>query len=103
MKEITAQELKQKLEADENINIIDVREDEEVAAGKIPQAKHIPLGEVPNRVNELDKNQHYYLVCRSGGRSGQACSFLSQNGYNVTNVDGGMLGWEGDVEADKTN
>lgn len=103
MKEITAQELKQKLEADENINIIDVREDEEVAAGKIPQANHIPLGEVPNRVNELDKNQHYYLVCRSGGRSGQACSFLSQNGYNVTNVDGGMLGWEGDVEADKTN
>lgn len=103
MKEITAQELKQKLEADENINIIDVREDEEVAAGKIPQAKHIPLGEVPNRVNELDKDQHYYLVCRSGGRSGQACSFLSQNGYNVTNVDGGMLGWEGDVEADKTN
>ncbi|WP_010096378.1 rhodanese-like domain-containing protein [Ornithinibacillus scapharcae] len=98
MKEITAKELEQKLVAGENLNIIDVREDEEVAMGKIPGAKHIPLGQIPERLDELDKDEHYYMVCRSGGRSGNACQFLMQNGYNVTNMIGGMLDWEGEME-----
>lgn len=98
MKEITAKELEQKLAAGEKINIIDVREDEEVEAGKIPEAKHIRLGEVPERIDELDKEQHYYIICHSGGRSGRACDFLEKKGYNVTNIKGGMLDWEGDVE-----
>ena len=74
MKQITAIELEQKIKAGENVNIIDVREDEEVATGTIPQAKHIALGELPNRLNELDKNVHYYMVCRSGGQK-QPCMF----------------------------
>lgn len=98
MKEISAKELEKKLTAGEKLNIIDVREDEEVATGKIPGAKHIPLGEVPERLEELDKNEHYYMVCRSGGRSGNACQFLLQQGYNVTNMVGGMLAWEGEAE-----
>lgn len=98
MKEITAKELEDKLAADEKINIIDVREDVEVAAGKIPGAKHIPLGEIPDRVGELEKDEHYYIVCRSGGRSGKACEFLNQHGYVVTNMAGGMLDWEGETE-----
>jgi rhodanese-related sulfurtransferase len=98
MKEITAKQLEQKLNAGEKVNIIDVREDEEVAMGKIPGAKHIPLGQIPERIEELDKNEHYYMVCRSGGRSGNACQFLMQKGYNVTNMSGGMLAWEGELE-----
>ncbi|GGN67079.1 MULTISPECIES: rhodanese-like domain-containing protein [Oceanobacillus] len=98
MKEITAKELERKRDAGEKLNIIDVREDEEVEMGIIPGAKHIPLGQIPERLNELNKNEHYYMVCRSGGRSGSACDFLIQNGYNVTNMVGGMLDWEGEVE-----
>lgn len=98
MKEITAKELEQHLIAGGKLIIIDVREEEEVSVGKIPGAKHIPLGQIPDHLDELDKNEHYYIVCRSGGRSGQACEFLIQNGYNVTNMVGGMLDWEGEIE-----
>lgn len=98
MKTITAKELAEMLNTDEKLNIIDVREDEEIALGKIPEAKHIPLGQIPDRTAELDKNEHYYMVCRSGGRSGNACEYLTQSGYNVTNVVGGMLEWEGKTE-----
>lgn len=98
MMEITAKELEEKLTKGEKINIIDVREDEEVATGIIPGAKHIPLGQIPERLEELDKNEHYYMVCRSGGRSGNACKFLIQQGYRVTNMVGGMLEWKGEKE-----
>jgi rhodanese-related sulfurtransferase len=98
MKKICAKQLEEKLKAGEQLNILDVREDEEVATGKIPGAKHIPLGQIPERLNELVKDKPYYIVCRSGGRSGQACAFLSAKGYDVTNVEGGMLAWEGETE-----
>ena len=98
MKQITAKELEQKIKSGEKMNIIDVREDDEVAMGKIPGSTHIRLGEIPNRIDEIDKHQHYYMVCRSGGRSGSACEYLAQNGYNVTNMVGGMLAWEGEID-----
>jgi rhodanese-related sulfurtransferase len=98
MKEISAKELAEKVKAGEKLSIIDVREEEEVAQGKIPGAKHIPLGEVRERLEEIDKNEHHYMVCRSGGRSGKACGFLENEGYDVTNMEGGMLSWEDEVE-----
>ncbi|MFC5464829.1 rhodanese-like domain-containing protein [Lederbergia graminis] len=98
MKKISALELQNKLENGESIHIIDVREDDEVAAGKIPGAAHIRLGDLPYSLEKLDKNKHYYMVCRSGGRSGRACEFLMDNGYDVTNMTGGMLAWEGEIE-----
>ncbi|WP_188455390.1 rhodanese-like domain-containing protein [Virgibacillus oceani] len=98
MKEITAKELEKKLIDGEKVSIIDVREDEEVAQGKIPGARHIPLGQLTDHLDEIDKNQHHYMVCRSGGRSGSACSFLSKHGYDVINMAGGMLDWEGEIE-----
>ena len=70
----------------------------EVAAGKIPGAVNIPLGLVEFRMNELDKSKEYMLVCRSGGRSGRATQFLVSYGFNVINMAGGMLAWEGKVE-----
>ncbi|MHA6252828.1 rhodanese-like domain-containing protein [Oceanobacillus sp. CAU 1775] len=97
MNEITAKDLEEKLTT-EKVHIIDVREDDEVAKGIIPEADHIPLGEISTRLEELDKNEHYYIVCRSGGRSGKACDYLSELGYDTTNVTGGMLAWEGEVE-----
>lgn len=98
MKEITAKELAKKLKDGEKLNMIDVREDDEVAQGKIPGAYHIPLGELPDRLNELDKDKQYYIICRSGGRSGKACAFLSEQGYDATNMTGGMLDWKDELE-----
>lgn len=95
MKRITAKDLEEKLNREFNLNIIDVRETDEVAEGKIPGAVNIPLGLIEFRMNELDKNKPYIMVCRSGGRSGRASQFLESHGYDVTNMDGGMLAWEG--------
>ncbi|MGG0668448.1 rhodanese-like domain-containing protein [Sporosarcina koreensis] len=98
MKEMTTVEVQQKLDNGETLHMIDVREDDEVAAGIIPGAIHIPLGEVPDRLEELDKATPYVLICRSGGRSGRAAEFLEAQGYDVTNMVGGMLDWQGNVE-----
>ncbi|GGD24714.1 rhodanese-like domain-containing protein [Pontibacillus salipaludis] len=98
MKNITPEEVRKKVEGNEAINIVDVREPEEVEEGKIPGAKHIPLGSLDERKDELDKDTEYVMVCRSGGRSGKATAFLEENGYNVINMDGGMLAWEGSVD-----
>jgi len=99
MKTMTAEEVRKKLEEEgKDLNLVDVREDEEVAEGKIPGAKHIPLGSVEDRKDELDQDKEYIMVCRSGGRSGKATQFLQEHGYNVINMEGGMLSWEGKTE-----
>jgi rhodanese-related sulfurtransferase len=98
MREITPKEVELIVNEGTPDNIIDVRETDEVAQGKIPGAVNIPLGLVEFRMNELDKSKEYIMVCRSGGRSGQACQFLESQGYNVINMTGGMLAWEGKTE-----
>ncbi|CAG9613189.1 Sulfurtransferase [Bacillus rhizoplanae] len=98
MKEISAKELENKLMGNEVVNIIDVREVEEVAEGKIPEALHIRLGLLEFRMHELDKNKEYVIVCRSGGRSSRAVQFLEGQGFQVINMNGGMLAWEGKTE-----
>ncbi|MCP8970203.1 rhodanese-like domain-containing protein [Ectobacillus ponti] len=98
MKSMTTKELEAKLAAGEALNLIDVRETDEVAAGKIPGAVNIPLGLVEFRMHELDKNKEYIMICRSGGRSGRATELLESHGYKVINMTGGMLAWEGAVE-----
>lgn len=98
MKEITAKQVEQLKTEGKPLNIIDVREPEEVATGKIPGAVNIPLGLVEARMDELDQSKEYIIVCRSGGRSGRATQFLASQGYNVSNMQGGMLAWEGKTE-----
>ena len=98
MKRTTAKEVETFLNEGKKLNIIDVREVDEVAAGKIPGAVNIPLGLVEFRMHELVKSKEYIMVCRSGGRSGRAAQFLESYGFNVINMDGGMLTWEGKVE-----
>ncbi|MFC0522165.1 rhodanese-like domain-containing protein [Pontibacillus salicampi] len=99
MRTLTAEQVRQQLEEEQKqLNIVDVREDEEVAEGKIPDAIHIPLGSIEDRKEELDKAKEYIMVCRSGGRSGRASEFLESEGYNVINMEGGMLAWEGKTD-----
>lgn len=98
MKEIHTNDLFEKYQAKEELNILDVRRDDEVAEGKIKNAQHIILDELSERLNELDKDKTYHIVCRSGGRSGKAGEFLAEKGYDVINIDGGMLAWEGETE-----
>ncbi|WP_185807004.1 rhodanese-like domain-containing protein [Bacillus salinus] len=92
-----ASEVNAALQQGKKLNIIDVREYDEVVAGTIPGAIHIPLGLLEFRMNELDKNKEYIIVCRSGARSGRATQFLEYYGYNVTNMTGGMISWEGKI------
>ncbi|QCR32462.1 rhodanese-like domain-containing protein [Lysinibacillus sp. SGAir0095] len=98
MKEISAKEVQHYIENGVKLNLIDVREVDEVKAGHIPGITHIPLGVLEFRTHELDKSIPYIIVCRSGGRSAQATKQLESLGYDVTNMTGGMLSWEGKVE-----
>ncbi|MDF2668767.1 MAG: sulfurtransferase [Paenibacillus sp.] len=94
---ITPEEIKQRLASGERLNMIDVREDEEVAFGMIPGAKHIPLGELPDRLDEIERSDEIIMICRSGNRSGKACQYLqAAAGINgLKNMVGGMLEWDG--------
>lgn len=72
--------------------LVDVREPDEVAAGTLPGAVNIPLGDLPHRLDELDPSRRVVLLCRSGGRSGRAAEFLAAQGFrDVVNLTGGML------------
>lgn len=78
--------------------ILDVREEAEYAFGHIDGAKSIPLGELEFRMDELDKNQEIYVICRTGKRSDLAAQKLANNGFKkVYNVLPGMTGWSGDL------
>lgn len=96
-KEIAPQELSKRLQAGESIVMIDVREPEEWAAGHIAGAKHIQLGLLIERQEELDKNVEIILVCRSGNRSGLACELLAERGFEVVNLTGGLNAWTNEL------
>lgn len=77
--------------------VLDVRENQEFAAGHVPNARHIPLGQLGSRLPELEKfkGRPVVVVCRSGARSGRACAVLRKNGFEqVYNLGGGMTAWE---------
>lgn len=72
--------------------LIDVREPDEVAAGTLPGALNIPLGELPERIGELDRTRTVVMLCRSGARSAMAAEFVAGQGFDdVVNLVGGML------------
>jgi len=78
----------------ESLVVLDVREDHEWAAGHIPGAVHIPLGELMERRTELDPGTQTLVVCHVGGRSARATAYLVANGHQAVNLDGGMIAWE---------
>lgn len=96
--QILPNEVEQLLKEDQTISVLDVREDGEVAAGKIPGTQHIPLGQVLTRTGELDPDKEYIIVCRSGNRSSLACEWLTEKGFKVKNMTGGMSNWTGHIE-----
>lgn len=102
MEDLTQEEWVEQLENDNNAVILDVRTDDEVEDGKIPNAIHIDIyrgQEFISELEKLDKTKNYYVYCRSGNRSGQACKIMNQLGFaNAYNLMGGMLQWEGDIE-----
>jgi rhodanese-related sulfurtransferase len=89
----------EKLIAEGKVEVIDVRTQEEFASGHIPGAKLLPLQEIESRMDELDKEKTYLVVCRSGNRSAQASEILVKEGFkHIYNMTGGMNEWKGDVE-----
>ena len=76
--------------------VLDVREQDEWDAGHAPGAVHIPLGDLPARLDELPDTDAGTLAvtCRGGGRSSRAVAWLSQQGFDVANMDGGMKAWQ---------
>jgi len=95
---VTSEEVAKRLQVGEEIIVIDVRERSEVVAGKIPSAKHIPLGQLALRKEELDKDKSYIIACQSGNRSKAACGILEALGYKVEDLVGGMNSWSGKIE-----
>lgn len=100
MKEITATELKEKLDKKEDIQVIDVREAHERDVASIG-GDHIPMGTVPQNVDKIDKDKEVVVYCRSGNRSGQVIRFLESNhGFkNLSNLKGGILAWSDEVDS----
>lgn len=78
---------------DENVILLDVREDDEWQRGHAPEARHIPMGDVPARIAEIDAEATLFVVCHAGGRSQRVAQYLARNGYEPINVTGGMLAW----------
>ncbi len=73
--------------------LLDVREDDEWNQGHAAAAQHIPMGEVPGRLNEIDRSATLYVICKAGGRSAKVADFLARDGFEPINVEGGMLAW----------
>jgi len=73
--------------------LLDVREDDEWLRGHAPGAQHIPMGDIPSRMAEIDADATLYVICHAGGRSMKVAQYLARNGYEPVNVTGGMLEW----------
>jgi rhodanese-related sulfurtransferase len=96
--EISVNELKQKLDNDEDINVLDVREPHEYEVANIG-VKLIPLGELPQRLAELDQDEYFVVHCKTGGRSAKAVKLLQEAGFrNVYNVKGGITAWSEEID-----
>lgn len=93
MNTITVKSLKQLLEQNAEVQLIDVREIDEFEVGHIEEAKNIPLSELDQHISDFNKDGDYIIICRSGNRSSMACDYLQQFDIKTTNVQGGMIEW----------
>ncbi|OFW77134.1 MAG: hypothetical protein A2201_05770 [Alicyclobacillus sp. RIFOXYA1_FULL_53_8] len=99
MRSFTGHQVLRRLQHGEPIRVIDVREPNEFAAGHIPGAELIPIGEIPTVIYRLRTDEEVVFVCRSGARSQRVCEFLASKGFSqVATLKGGMLQWPGRVE-----
>ncbi|KWZ64671.1 sulfurtransferase TusA family protein [Bacillus altitudinis] len=97
--EMSLNMFQQKVKEDQSLFILDVREPDEYEAGHLPGAVHIPLGEVEQRADELNRETLIYLICHSGRRSELAAQKLKEKGFHqLINVVPGMNSWTGEIE-----
>lgn len=92
---ISVSELGEELKSKKGKQFVDVRTKAEFKENHIRDFDNMPLQNLANNLNKLDKTKPVYVICRSGGRSSSACGLLSKSGFeNVYNVKGGMMAWE---------
>ena len=100
--DLTQEDWAAQLKDDDNAFILDVRTADEVEEGSIPNATNIDIylgQEFLDQVEKLDKTKNFYVYCRSGNRSGQACALMNNLGIeNAYNLEGGFMNWEGEVQ-----
>jgi len=97
--EITPAEFVARRDRGEQLTLLDVREDWELAIASVPDIVHIPMGQVADRLDELDRNRPVVVLCRSGRRSLEVAKLLQQNGFDAVNLAGGILAWSRDLDA----
>ena len=100
MQEITPTDLKAKIDAGEDVQLIDVRQPDENAFAKIEGSTLIPMGEIFARMDELDPNREAVIYCKSGMRSARVIDALERSGYDgpLANLAGGILAWSAEVD-----
>ena len=100
MIEISPLELKDRLGGEEPPVLLDVREDWELVMAALDGVVHIPMGQLPDRLAELEIHREIAVICHHGGRSGQVIAFLKQSGFvRVLNLTGGIDAWSRDVDS----
>lgn len=100
MEEITVTELKQRLDNGDDIQIIDVREEDEYNIARIPNTTLIPLGQVVARMDEIDSSRETVMHCKGGVRSAKAIEALIRAGFTgkLVNLKGGIMAWSNEVD-----
>jgi len=96
---MTVEELKERLDRGEKPLVLDVREPSELKVARYPfDVVEIPLGQLPQRFEELPEGVEIVCACRSGGRSAQAAHFLNRTGRRAVNLEGGILAWSREID-----
>ncbi len=100
IEEISATDLKKRIDAGDDIQLIDVRQPDENAFAKISGARLIPLGEILKRIDEIDPKRETVIHCKMGGRSAKAIEMMQQAGYKgqLKNLKGGITAWSNEVD-----
>ena len=98
LKSISTQELNDLFSKKSDFTLLDVRENEEIAIAKIQSSTHIPMGQIVDRIDEIDKNKPVIVMCHSGARSARVCGYLEDNGYDATNLSGGINSWSINID-----
>jgi rhodanese-related sulfurtransferase len=100
IKDISPREFVERRAGGAEMTLLDVREDWETALAPVPaDIVHIPMGQIPDRLAELDPQRETVVICKAGGRSLQVAQFLSSRGFgSVSNLAGGILAWSRDLD-----
>tara|TARA_B110000263_G_C15189725_1_gene455471 strand:- start:372 stop:695 length:324 start_codon:yes stop_codon:yes gene_type:complete len=103
LNEIDVFELRSILEDNLDFILLDVRTENEVVMSKISKSTHIPMSDIPIRLNELDQSKKIIVYCKSGKRSAKVCEYLLNNKFiNVKNLRGGILSWAEKIDSNIT-